>query len=41
MRGWSAPKEAIATISPLFNARRMVQDYVTTYYAPASNAPPR
>ena len=29
-------KEAVATISPLFNARRMVQDYVTTYYAPAS-----
>ena len=29
-------KEAVATITPLFNARRMVQDYVTTYYAPAS-----
>ena len=29
-------KEAVATITPLFNARRMVQDYVTAYYAPAS-----
>jgi glycogen phosphorylase len=29
-------KDAIATISPKFSAQRMVQDYVTTYYAPAS-----
>ncbi len=29
-------KDAIATIGPKFSAQRMVQDYVTTYYAPAS-----
>lgn len=29
-------KDAIATIAPKFSAQRMVQDYVNTYYAPAS-----
>lgn len=29
-------KDAIATISPIFNAARMVKDYVTSYYMPAS-----
>lgn len=29
-------KEAIATVSPAFNARRMVRDYVQMRYAPAS-----
>ncbi len=29
-------KDAIATVSPAFNAQRMVKDYVRTYYAPAS-----
>ncbi|ADI14930.1 alpha-glucan family phosphorylase [Truepera radiovictrix] len=29
-------KNAIATISPAFNARRMVKEYVETFYAPAS-----
>jgi glycogen phosphorylase len=29
-------KDAIATISPKFSAQRMVKDYVTRYYAPAS-----
>lgn len=29
-------KDAIATITPMFNAQRMVRDYVTSYYAPAS-----
>jgi starch phosphorylase len=29
-------KDAIATIAPKFSAQRMVQDYVTRYYAPAS-----
>ncbi len=29
-------KEAIATVAPGFNAQRMVKDYVTRYYAPAS-----
>ncbi len=29
-------KNAIATISPAFNARRMVRDYVEMFYAPAS-----
>ena len=36
-RGWlTRSKDAIATISPRFNASRMVKDYVTLYYAPAS-----
>ena len=36
-RGWLArSKDAIHTITPRFNASRMVKDYVTTYYAPAS-----
>ena len=36
-RGWLArSKDAIATISPRFNASRMVKDYTTLYYAPAS-----
>jgi glycogen phosphorylase len=29
-------KNAVATIAPKFSAQRMVQDYVNTYYAPAS-----
>jgi starch phosphorylase len=29
-------KNAIATISPAFNARRMVRDYVEMFYAPAA-----
>ncbi len=29
-------KNAIATVSPEFNAKRMVKDYVQQYYAPAS-----
>ena len=29
-------KDAIFSITPRFNASRMVKDYVTTYYAPAS-----
>jgi len=29
-------KEAIATVAPRFNAQRMVKDYVTRYYEPAS-----
>ncbi len=29
-------KDAIATVSPAFNASRMVKDYVEDYYAPAS-----
>ena len=29
-------KNAMATISPAFNARRMVRDYVETFYAPAA-----
>ncbi|MGL4608255.1 MAG: alpha-glucan family phosphorylase [Trueperaceae bacterium] len=36
-RAWLArSKDAIATISPMFSAQRMVKDYVATYYAPAS-----
>ena len=36
-RGWLArSKDAIKTVSPRFNASRMVKDYVTRYYAPAS-----
>ena len=35
--GWlERAKEAIATVSPAFNARRMVRDYVRIAYAPAS-----
>jgi starch phosphorylase len=35
--GWMERSlEAIATVSPAFNARRMVRDYVQTAYAPAS-----
>lgn len=29
-------KRAVATLTPAFNARRMVKDYVTDYYVPAS-----
>jgi len=29
-------KAAISSITPFFNAQRMVKDYVTSYYAPAS-----
>ena len=29
-------KRAVATLTPAFNARRMVKDYVASYYAPAS-----
>ena len=29
-------KQAIATVSPAFNARRMVKDYVQMFYAPAT-----
>jgi len=36
-QGWlERAKDAIATITPAFNARRMVRDYVETFYAPAS-----
>jgi starch phosphorylase len=36
-QGWlERSKGAIATISPAFNARRMVKDYVETFYAPAA-----
>ncbi len=36
-RGWLArSKDAIRTVSPRFNASRMVKDYVTGLYAPAS-----
>ena len=35
--GWlRRSKDAIATVAPLFNAQRMVKDYVRTYYGPAS-----
>lgn len=37
-QGWLVrAKEAIATVTPVFNARRMVSDYVTMFYAPASS----
>jgi glycogen phosphorylase len=36
-RGWMArAARAIATVTPRFNAQRMVKDYVRDYYAPAS-----
>ncbi len=36
-QGWlKRAKSAIATITPAFNARRMVHDYVETFYAPAA-----
>ena len=36
-QGWlERVKDAIITITPDFNASRMVKDYVTDYYAPAS-----
>ncbi|HKI56878.1 MAG TPA: alpha-glucan family phosphorylase [Trueperaceae bacterium] len=35
--GWlERVKEAVATVAPRFNAQRMVKDYVTRYYQPAS-----
>jgi glycogen phosphorylase len=36
-QGWlTRAADAIATVSPAFNASRMVKDYVREYYAPAS-----
>ena len=36
-QGWlERAKSAIATVTPAFNARRMVSDYVETFYAPAA-----
>ena len=36
-QGWlGRAKKAIATVSPAFNARRMVKDYVEKFYAPAA-----
>ncbi len=36
-QGWlERAKNAVATVSPAFNARRMVKDYVEKFYAPAA-----
>ncbi len=41
-RGWiRVVKEAIATIAPLFSARRMVKEYIERFYLPAANEPPK
>lgn len=38
-RGWvRVVKEAIASIAPLFSARRMVKEYVERFYVPAARA---
>jgi glucan phosphorylase len=34
-------KEAIASIAPLFSARRMVKEYIEQFYLPAANDSPK
>jgi starch phosphorylase len=39
-RGWiRVVKAAIASIAPLFSARRMVKEYIQRFYVPAASAP--
>jgi len=39
-RGWMrVVKAAIASIAPLFSARRMVKEYIERFYVPAASAP--
>ncbi|MGE0822517.1 MAG: alpha-glucan family phosphorylase [Candidatus Binatia bacterium] len=41
-RGWvHVVKEAIASIAPLFSARRMVKEYIECFYLPAASVPPQ